>query len=205
MRGLLRIFGRRPRRPISFEQQLATLASCGIRLAPGVPPEALLASFDREAMEDDPYVLLLTCMGAEEETVSAGGATAYMSNDIWHFDTECIEDHGDYSAIARRMSELAQGDLPLDGIADYVDIDAGQAHLSFELAGQRYRWDAKVEDDWVDPAILSKLASLLTRVGSSRRFTYIDLGGQGCLIGCATGEERKRLARETGLVVKWLT
>ena len=75
---------------------------------------------------------------------------------------------------------------------------------AFRLAGQSYRWDAEVKDDWVDPIILSRFSDLLSRVGRSRRFTYIDLGGQDCLIGCATAQERERLSRETGLKVEWL-
>lgn len=188
----------------SFEQQLSTLASCGIKLAPDVAPEALLESFDREAFEAEPYRLLLVCMGGEAESESQAGETGYPSDNIWHFDTECIEDHGDYAAIARRMKDLAQGELPLEDITDYVDIEAGEAHVTFRLAGQFYRWDAKVEDDWVDASILSRFSDLLSRVGRSRHFTYIDLGGQDCLIGCATAQEREKLPKETGLKVEWL-
>jgi len=189
---------------VSFEQQLITLASCGIELAPGVQPQALLRSFDREAFEAEPYRLLLVCMGDRAGNTSHAGGTGYASDNIWHFDTECIEDDGAYVAIARRMMDLAQGELPLEDIADHVDVEAGQAHVAFRLAGQSHRWDAEVEGDWVDSSILSRFAGLLTRVGRGRRFTYIDLGGQDCLIGCATPLHRDRLATETGLTVDWL-
>lgn len=202
---MFKLFKRNPNGPGSFEKQLSTLASCGIRLAPGVAPEALLESFDREAFEAEPYSLLLMSMGGEAESEFQAGETGYPSDNIWHFDTECIEDHGAYAAIARRMKDLAQGELPLEDITDYVDVEAGEASVAFRLADQSYRWDAKVEDDWVDPTILSRFSDLLSRVGTSRRFTYIDLGGQDCLIGCATAQERERLATETGLKVEWLT
>jgi len=103
------------------------------------------------------------------------------------------------------MKDLARGELPLEDITDYVDIDAGEVRLAFRLGGRSYRWDAEVEDDWVDTSILTRFAELLTQVGRSRRFTYIDLGGQDCLIGCATASERERLQKETGLKVDWLT
>jgi hypothetical protein len=73
------------------------------------------------------------------------------------------------------------------------------------LEGVEYRWDAAIDDDWVDAAILSKFADLLASRNRARRFTYIDLGGQDCLIGCATPEERSALAEKTGLKVEWLT
>ncbi len=196
-------FKRRRPKP-SFEQQFATLAACGIRLAEGVEPDSLFDSHDREQYEAEPYFLLLMCMGNIAEYVSQDSDTGYLSNDIWHFDAECIEDHGAYVEIARRMSDLAQGELPLEDIADFVDIEAGRAHLSFNLAGQPYHWEAEVDDDWADPNILTRLAELLERLGDGRRFTCIDLGGQDCLIGCATADERERLAREIGSRVDWL-
>jgi hypothetical protein len=164
----------------------------------------LLGSFDREAFEAEPYRRLLVCMGGRAGNGPRAGATGYASDNIWHFDTECIEDHGAYVAIASRLRDLAGGELPLEDIADYVDVEAGKAHVAFVLAGQSYRWDAEVEGDWVDPTILSRFSALLTQVGRGRRFTYIDLGGQDCLIGCSTPLERDRLATETGLEVEWL-
>jgi len=201
---MFKFFKRGSSGPVSYERQLLTLADCGITLAPGVTPEALLESFDREAFEAEPYRLLLACMGGEAETESQASETGYPSDNIRHFDTECIEDHGAYAAIARRMKDLARGALPLEDITDFVDVEAGTAHVAFRLAGQSYRWEAKVEDDWVDSSIVSRFSDLLNRVGRGRRFTNIDLGGQDCLIGCATDQEREQLARETGLKVEWL-
>src|SRR5207253_234176 len=98
----------------TLERQLEILDSCGIRLLPGITINHLLESFDREAYESDTFMLLLTTMGHELDT------EPYMipSNDIWHFDTECIEDHGDYATIARRFRDLADGALPLENIDD---------------------------------------------------------------------------------------
>lgn len=145
-------------------------------------------------------------MGEEAEADSEAEYAGYLSDNIWHFDTECIEDHGSYVTIAERMAALAQGDLPLEKIDDYVDIEEGEAWLSFTLYGRSYKWTAKVDDDWVDPSIFSRFSDLLTssrKVG--KRFTYIDLGGQDCLIGCATPEQRACLESRTGLKVEWLT
>src|SRR5262249_37205244 len=154
-------FKRRADRSRSFDQQLATLARCGIRLAPGAAPEDLMAEFSREELEADPFRLLLVCMGDRTEAGEVAGGSGYPSDNIWHFDTECIEDRGSYAAIARRLRELAQGELPLTDITDDVDLDGGTAHVAFLLAGQGYRWDAEVKDDWVDPSILSRFADLL--------------------------------------------
>jgi hypothetical protein len=102
---MFKLFKRGPGGPVSFKQQLSTLASCGINLAAGVEPEALLESFDRAAFEAEPYRRMLQCMGGEAESESQAGENGYPSDNIWHFDTERIEDHGFYAAIARRMKK----------------------------------------------------------------------------------------------------
>lgn len=139
-------------------------------------------------------------MGSKAETGQAG-LHGYPSDNIWYFDTECIEDHGSYVRIAERLQQLAKGELPLEEVEDYVDLDGETAHVAFRLSGNSYRWDAVVQDDWADPAILSRFAKLLYQTGQSRRFTYIDLGGQDCPIGCATPDERLTSKHRTNLEV----
>jgi hypothetical protein len=143
-------------------------------------------------------------MGDEADGESQAGPSGYLSDNIWHFDTECIEGEGSYASIARRMADLAQGELPLENIVDHVDIEKGEAWLSFSLDGRAYKWIARVDDDWVDPSIPPRFDSLLAGRKSNRRFTYINLGGQDCLIGCATPEQRTALEARTGLQVLWL-
>jgi len=188
----------------SFEEQLKVLAKGGILLHPRVVPEALLYSFSRAEYEKDPYRLLLCVMGQEAEEQSQVGDSGFPSDRIWHFDTECIEDHGAYIAIAERLSLMAQGTFPLQQIEDYVDLDEPKAWLSFSLDGQVYKWDAVVNEDWVDPGILSKMAHLLESRKAGRRFTYVDLEGQDCLLGCSTPQEQEWLEAKTGLTFQWL-
>lgn len=52
--------------------------------------------------------------------------------------------------------------------------------------------------------ILSRLAQLLESWQAGRRFTYIGLKGQDCLIGCATPKQLDMQAKTTGLEVEWL-
>jgi hypothetical protein len=105
---------------------------------------------ERSAYEAEPFLLLLVVMGGspEEEPFE------YLSDAIWHFDTECIVDHGDYAAIARRMSVLSGGDLPFEEVQDFIEIENEEAWLSLVLDGKAYRFDAAVDEDWVDEEIL---------------------------------------------------
>src|SRR5512147_2748770 len=101
---------------IPLEEQLATLASCGIRLKAEFSAETLLESFPREKYETSPYAGVVIRMGGELEREP----WTPLSNNVWHLDTECIEDRGDYARLAGRFCDLAQGELPIENIRDQV-------------------------------------------------------------------------------------
>lgn len=202
------VLGESEKKPIhrkskpTFEEQLENLAGCGIKLRPQFSPDILFEEWGREEFEKEPYEMVLAALGGEREVGEP------LSNDIWHFDTECIEDHGDYARVAQRMRDLANGDLPLENIKDYIDIvedDEGIAWLEFELDGEKYHWNLKVEDDWVDTDIFGMFIELLEKRGSKKRYTYFDLRGQDCLIGCCTPEQLEKLRENTELDFVWLS
>lgn len=184
---------------VTLEKQLQILHDCGVRLAPGVTKDHLLTSYDREYLEAKPFLRLLAAIGGELEDEPFGR----LYDNIWHFDTECIEDHGDYARIANRMRDLAGGDLPLVDINDYVDVE--KAWLSFKLNGVETRWEAEVDNDWVDTRVFSVFIGLLAKQPTDKRYTYFDLQGQDCLIGCSAPEQLIRLRKETGLSFEWLS
>jgi hypothetical protein len=185
---------------IPLEEQLATLAACGIRLKPEFSVATLLETFPREKYETSQYAGLVITLGGTLERKP----WTPLSDNVWHLDTECIEDSGDYARIAERFRDLAQGELPIENIRDRVDVENGDAWLEFELNGETIHWGARVNNDWIDPEILSHFCALLASQNRSRRYTFFDLKGQDCLIGCATEEELRRLRKEAGLKFTWL-
>ena len=185
---------------IPLEEQLATLASCGIRLKAEFSAETLLESFPREKYETSPYAGVVIRMGGDLEREP----WTPLSNNVWHLDTECIQDRGDYARLAGRFRDLAQGELPIENIRDQVDIENGDAWVEFELNGKTIHWGARVQDDWIDPEMISNFCALLSEQKGSRRYTYFDLKGQDCLIGCATEDELRKLRKTTGLRFSWL-
>ncbi len=190
------------RRPApTLEEQLQTLEECGIHRRAGITVDHIMTAWDRQEFEADPFRLAVVALGSETEEPPY----ERLSDHVWHLDTECIEDHGSYVAIAERMRDLAQGDLPITTITDYVDIEEGVAWLEFEIDGQKIHWDAEVQDDWVDHTILSRFAELLASRGTGRRFTYLDLKGQDCIIGCSTATQMTALRQKTGLDFQWLS
>jgi hypothetical protein len=174
----------------TVEEKLALLEECGVKPAPPFTIDDLLKSFDREQFEEDGFNLILVGLGMNEGEDELAGN--YCVN-LWHFDTECIENHGDYKRIANRMMQMTQGSLLLENIKDYVDVEKKMAWLSFSFKGQTIKIDCEAQDDWVDPNIFGKFVDLLRQSDQSKVYIYYNLGGQDCILGCVTRDELKRL------------
>lgn len=180
-----------PTGPTSPEEKFQRLAECGFKLRPEFSASKLIESWGREVLAGSDFKGVLVCLGSE------GDAPPYTPrcDNLWHFDTECIEDHGSYKRIAQRMSDMAGESLPLTDIEDYVDIDEGKAWLRFRCKGQAVQIDCKVEDDWVDTDVFGHFIQLLAKCDPNKLFIYYDLGGQDCIIGCATRSQYAQLQR----------
>lgn len=169
----------------TLENKLDTLKSCGLQLAPPFTKDDLLKSWKREDYEKEGLDLVLVVLGSAEEQAPWRN----HSVNVWHFDTESIEDNGDYKKIAERMSEISQGSLPLENIEDHVDIEKGEAWLSFTFKGKPIKINCAVNDDWADPKVFSRFVELLSQSDPSKIYIYYDLGGQDGVIGCVTKNE----------------
>jgi hypothetical protein len=173
-----------------IEDKLRLLADCGLKLRKqfGVPD--LVKSWGREALDGPGYDLALVCLGMTQEEPPW---TPHCDN-LWHFDTECVEDDGDYVRIAKRMEQMAMGSLPLSDLQDHVDIEGETAWLRFRCRGEPVQIDCVVNDDWVDGTVFRHFVSLLARHDPNKIFIYCDLGGgQDCIIGCVTREQFSKL------------
>ena len=172
-----------------LEEKLSILEECGIKLAAPFTVNDLLESYSRADYEKAGFEKLLIVLGITEEQ------EPYRNHcvNLWYFDTECIEDDGDYKKIAERMAEMTQGSLWFENVRDSVDIENEKASLSFSFNGQEIEIDCKVEDDWVDTAVFNQFVNLLKQADPSKVYIYYDLGGQDCIIGCVTKKELKRL------------
>jgi hypothetical protein len=173
----------------TLEEKLAVLEDCGLRLAAPCTVDDLLRSWSRDKYEGSGFDLVLVGLGMTEE------AKPWRSHcvNLWHFDTECIEDNGDYRRIAERMVEMSQGSLSLENIKDSVDVDGGKASLAFDFRGQPISITCKVNSDWVDPDVFGKFVDLLAQSDPSKIYIYYDLHGQDCIIGCVAKTDYERL------------
>jgi hypothetical protein len=179
------IFGARSKDPLTLERKLEILAECGLSLAPPFTAESLLESWPREQFEKPGFAMTLVGLGMTEERPP----WRIHCVNVWHLDTECIEDTGSYVRIAERMAELTQGSLVVRNARDQVDIEAEIANLDFEHSGKPVHLDFKVTDDWVDPAVFSHFVRLLALSDPAKVYLYHDTGGQDCVIACVTRDQ----------------
>lgn len=185
---------------LTVAEGLAALEQHGISKRPDVPLDDILFSTGGSAEDSTDYVSLLCTLGGECER----GDGHLMSDDIWHFDTECIYEEGDYVSIVERLQRMSKGALALSAFVDHVDTEASEAWLEFDFQGTRIHWDLKVNDDWVDESVFTRFVRLFASAPSEARFIYGDLGGQDCLIGFATEAQRRALSTLTGIKFEWL-
>jgi hypothetical protein len=187
-------------RNMTLYSQLDTLAECGIVPNEGIGPAELLARHGERDYETSPFKLLLAVLGTE----LSEPPFLSLSENVWHMRAECISGSGDYVKVGLRMASLAADALPIQPVEDDFDWQRGIAWLSFCLREREFRWPAKIEERWIDPMILSRFAALLEAQETDRRYICLDLGGQDCLLGCATQEQLSSLRRLTGLDFEWL-
>jgi hypothetical protein len=187
-------------RNMTLYAQLDALAECGIVPRDGIGPVELLLRHGEREYETSPFKLLLAVLGTD----ALEPPFLPLSDNVWHMRAECVAGSGDYVKVAQRMAALAGEALPIQTVYDEFDLRQGAAWLLFVLRGREFRWPAKIEERWIDPMILSRFAALLDAQDSDRRYICLDLGGQDCLISCATDEQLTALRKRTGLDLEWL-
>jgi len=185
---LLRIAQIWKHRPL--EEMVAVLGQYGIGLRPvpaDTPPHATMPwpppADEKRRIEKGGFEALLIAMSDH-------------SNDVWHFDTEAIYDHGDYKDIVDNLCRLSNGVLVFDEVRDFVDIAKGIARVELIRGGKTERIDLIVNDDWVDEAIFAALQSRLIATGTERRFAVKGLI-QDVLVACLTPQQMHDLRRAT--------
>ncbi len=187
-------------RNMTLYAQLDALAECGIAPREGIGAPELFSRHSERQYETSPFKLVLSELGADSDEPPH----LPISNNVWHMRAECVARGGDYVRIAHRMAMLAGDALPIASVRDEFDLRRGVAWLSFTLRDEEFRWPAKIEERWIDPMILSRFAALLEAENFEQRYICLDLGGQDCLLGCATKSQLSDLRKLTGLAFEWL-
>lgn len=153
-------------RKISIEEQINTLSKLSIKPNHDQFIEWLCDDWGREAVESDPYNLLLFALGGEREL----NGWESLSDDVYSFDTECVEDDDVYQVIFKHLSVLSKGDFNISDVSSEVNHDYKKASISFSFFKNKYSWQLKYNDDWFDCDVISRINYLIKDNGSSSFF-----------------------------------
>jgi len=166
--GIFDLFRKKTKAGVPIEEQLRALAEFGIRPRHDDYPEWICHEWGKEAVESDPYNLMLYSLGGERER--DGGSWERLSDDIYSFDTECVEDEDVYTTTLERLAALSKGVFSIANAHSAVDHDGQKASVSFTHKGTNHQWSLKYDDDWFDRDVINRINRLLKENGSTKCF-----------------------------------
>ncbi len=186
---------------VPFEVQLETFKRLGFNLNKDVE----ISDIDRwgegkKEFENEPYSLLYVTLGQTIEREP----WVPLTDRCWNFDTEAIEDHGAYVEIMKNLARISRGEIKFENLKDYVDVEEEKAWVSFTVNVVNYKWELKVDNDWTDENLFTKIVELTNKLKTKGKYTYFNTGGQDMVIGFETPEKREEIIKATGLKIEWL-
>lgn len=152
----------------SFENQLKVFTDLGYLINDGITNDDIINIWGKERIGSGPFVILYLSLGSE---IFKDGNRIFITDNCWHFDTECIEDTGSYVSIIKNLGRISNGELDFKNISDIVDWDNEKASISFEINNDIYDWELEFYDDWVDPGLFTKIVQLTKKYNTNGRFT----------------------------------
>lgn len=177
---------------VPVDDQILKLQECGIKVNPEAKKEDLFTLTSESEMEKTPFrgVIEGLAMNLERNPFLP------ICNKLWLCDYERIEDGGDYKSIIERLDLMTDGALGIKNITDSVELGNRVAWVEFEWNGSKIHWDAKFEDDWMDPYIVVKFDSLLKESNAGIRIysNHTDYG-QSALFASFTKDEWARFQK----------
>ena len=123
---------------VPLEEQLIKLEELGLKLnyEAGITKEDLLNVYDLSLYVENPYSFLLTAMGV---TIEQEPWTP-LSNSVYSFDTECIEDNGSYVEVLENIIRISNGDLKLSQLKDNIEHGIAKEEGPPEEERRERRW-----------------------------------------------------------------
>jgi hypothetical protein len=174
-------------REIPFETQLQTLKDAGISPNADVTEEVIASELEKMGFslkdtETDPS-LLLVVLGSSREVsedevecdsveYDSSECESYKSNsnDVLFFDTTCVQESGIYHEVLESLITMANGNLDLKNIEEFLDLDKFDAHISFVFKEKDYTLEIGVVEDNFDMTLLTKLNNILDSENCEKLF-----------------------------------
>jgi len=160
--------------PIPLEEQIESLQSAGLSLAPQRTISDLLKTWPRSDYENDPYGLLLTVYGWDLEGKPWGRKICPRGGSL---DFECIEGKGSYALVFNDLLRIQGLQNLISDLQDDFDCNSSNCTISYKIKGDMRRIVALINNDWADPqAVVSFLNDIETTVDDGHHFWVADNG-----------------------------
>jgi hypothetical protein len=184
---------------IRLRKHYDELVQAGITLSPYYTFEDLMHVMNAHFHGHSDMMALLTALGG-----AYGQPPNFnMSDNIWMFEIECIEEPHAYADIAYHMDALTAPHLNLTNIRSDVDFQKGTAWLNFTCQEVEYHWDLTVEDNWADLKVIDQFCHLLQKVNPTQALAIFERD-QTHFFVYTDKPNLERIAQATGLSWKWL-
>lgn len=169
----------------AFKAALDKLITAGIKINPDIRENDIFDRWTEKLTSYSPIEALYITLG---DSTQHEPYTNFSDN-CWHFDQEVNKGKGAFANILENLKRISNGDLGFQNIIDhYNDDEDNKAWISFELYGDKYKWDLDLNDDWVDSYLFDKIHDLCRKYNKDRRLAYFS-AGQGFVISYLTADE----------------
>ena len=152
---------------VSVEEQIIVLSNLGIKPKQDGYVDWICYEWSRDAVEADPYNLMLFSLGGERES---GDKWERLSDDVYSFDTECVEDDDVYADIFINLAALSKGVFSVTSVSSAVEHENHSASISFVYNNANYNWNLKYDDDWFDKDVVNRINQLVSEMNPIRSF-----------------------------------
>ena len=149
-----------PPPPFPVEGQLAELAGLGIRLAPGVTLEQVLAPEGTRGWVEQQRFGLLSELDVDDEDSPVRTVPG-----VARIHLEGAEDDDSYPHIARVLARAARRQDDLAAVTSQLDHEAGECRVDYQVSGRARSVLPDVNGDWIDGMAVGSMAEDLTADG----------------------------------------
>ena len=154
---------------IPVEKQLRLLADLSIKLRQEDFVKWINDEWSKETLESNPYSPLLFSFGNRRFNEQYK-KWEWLSDDVFTFDTECVDGYDIYSAVLERLGVLSKGIFDVKNVSGSINHKQKSASVSFSLKGIDHSWNLRYDDDWFDVLVIGRINTLLKNMGSEKLF-----------------------------------
>ncbi|MEM6398451.1 MAG: hypothetical protein AAF741_19030 [Bacteroidota bacterium] len=147
------------------------------------------------------HQLKLAYQGVKENRHSSiNDLLKYIPDLILHFDQELGNLTNPYGELTNEYGRISRGDFNPKNIEDSFPIGASNiADLSFTCQGKKFKFQFKIDNDWIDPYFYEAIDKVVRQVNLPGKFYFLPSYDQAAKIIYLLPDQKKTLL-ESGAI-----